>query len=221
MVVKKQPTFGMAILALGLVASQLLAFSALAITVTSNGNTTVTAVVASQVPTTLATISVPTNGSIFETTPSVLSGSCGAGFLVRVFDNGHLAGSIICEADDTYTMNITLVVGTNVLTALNFNADDVAGPPSPSVTVTVKAPIIRPIGQAEASAGADESVSAPLQGGDVRMFEGSVVEPLAKVLGLEQTVSPAVNNTVTAAINVVFFFSIAGAILLVLFVPLI
>lgn len=197
--------------------------------VSISADTTVTALVLGVPPTMPATITQPTNNSVVETTPMVVRGSCGAGLTVRVYDNGQLVGSVQCAIDDSYVMNITLLVGNNVLTALNFDFQEQPGPVSPSVTVTVKLPEpeVETVIGAEAqntaagtiSGGTTDTTDDGAVGSGVRLFEGSVVEPLAKVLGVEQIVSPTTNTVTTTLINLIFILSIGGAIFLIFVKP--
>src|SRR6267154_2122399 len=45
-------------------------------------------------PTTTATISTPSNGGSFSTSPITVSGLCTTGLLVQVYDNGALVGAV-------------------------------------------------------------------------------------------------------------------------------
>ena len=70
----------------------------------------------------------------------VVSGTCGPGLLVKLFNNNQLIGSASCELDGTFRINLSLSVGKNILTALNYDTLDQAGPTSPSVIVLVITP---------------------------------------------------------------------------------
>jgi len=104
------------------------------------GNISVYAVVPAPRPTKPAIITSPTNGQTFATNPVPVSGTCPAKALIKVFKNGILAGSVICDAGGHFSVPIDLVVGRNDLTALPFNANDEQGPTSPTVTVTLTTP---------------------------------------------------------------------------------
>ena len=82
-----------------------------------------------------ATIAVPGNGSVFTTIPITISGLCPSGLLVKIFDNGIFVGSTVCS-NGSYTLQIDLFSGQNVLVARDFDALDQAGPDSTSVIVT-------------------------------------------------------------------------------------
>lgn len=47
-------------------------------------------------PTQAATISIPSNGTSFSTSPTAVSGICPSGLLVEVDDNGVMDGAINC-----------------------------------------------------------------------------------------------------------------------------
>jgi glucodextranase-like protein len=87
-----------------------------------------------------ANITSPTNGQTFTTDPVTVSGTCPSGSLVKIFTNGILVGSVICSASGQFSVPVDLVIGSNALTALPFNALDQQGPTSPTVTVTLNQP---------------------------------------------------------------------------------
>lgn len=102
-----------------------------------SGSITLYAVVPAPVPTRPAVITSPTNGQSFTTNPVTVSGTCQAKTVVQVSTNGILVGSVICSANDAFSVPVDLVVGTNALTALSYNANNQPGPTSPTVTVTL------------------------------------------------------------------------------------
>ncbi len=87
-----------------------------------------------------AIITSPTNGQTFSTDPVTVSGTCPSGSLVKIFTNGILVGSVICSASGQFSVPVDLVIGSNSLTALPFNALDQQGPSSPAVNVTFNQP---------------------------------------------------------------------------------
>lgn len=111
-----------------------------AATQTINQNLNVTAIVPGPAPTTPAVITSPVNGSFTQVTPIVISGTCGPGLTVKVFNNSQLIGSTLCTFDGTFSINTSLGFGVNVLTALNYDSLDQAGPSSPAITVSVEYP---------------------------------------------------------------------------------
>lgn len=106
----------------------------------SSGSISVTAVVPPQRPTQPAIITSPTNGQSFSTNPVNVTGTCPKGFLIKVFTNGILVGSVICGPNGTFTVPVDLVIGQNALTAVPYNTLDQAGPSGNTVTVTLTAP---------------------------------------------------------------------------------
>ena len=86
-------------------------------------------------PTEAATISTPTNGGSFSTSPITVSGLCKTGLLVQVYDNGVLVGAVDCKGG-SFSIQITLFSGQNDISATLFDDLDQAGPASNVVTVT-------------------------------------------------------------------------------------
>jgi hypothetical protein len=86
-------------------------------------------------PTVAATIRQPANGQRFTTTPVTVSGTCPADTLVELYKNDIFAGSTPCAANGTYTMEIDLLIGQNVLVARVYDALNQPGPDSNTITV--------------------------------------------------------------------------------------
>ena len=86
-------------------------------------------------PTVAATIDKPTNGQRFATSPITVSGTCPKGTLVEVFKNNIFAGSIPCQDDGTYSIDVDLLIGKNILVARVYDDLNQAGPDSNKVTV--------------------------------------------------------------------------------------
>jgi hypothetical protein len=86
-------------------------------------------------PTTAATITEPTDQKRFSTSPVTVSGSCPVNTLVEVYKTDIFAGSTVCSATGTYTMQIDLLIGQNTLVARVYDALNQAGPDSNKVTV--------------------------------------------------------------------------------------
>lgn len=185
-----------------------------ALVITQSGNLQVTAVVPFSLPTSPAIITSPADQSRFTTTPLVVRGSCQSSMLVRIYNNSILAGSMTCSNDNDFVINITLEIGNNTLTALNFNADDNAGPVSPAVNVIVT-PVLsspsRPIIDSEEITPTGDVVGPFSQGVSLgaesdsqRLFEGTFIAPMAKVAGVSTTVSPSINHNLNLAFNGAF-----------------
>jgi hypothetical protein len=105
-----------------------------------SGTYTVLAVVPGPRPTQPAIITSPVNGQTFQTNPITVLGTCPRGTLVKIFKNGVLAGSIICDSTGHFNLPIDLLIGANALTAIAYNTNDQSGPESPAVNVTLNVP---------------------------------------------------------------------------------
>lgn len=202
-----------------------------ALVLTQSGNVNVSALVLPTTPTEAAIIDQPQDNIHRTATPLVVIGRCGAGLLVRIFDNTQLAGSVTCAPDSTFVANIMLVPGKNVLSALNYDAFDQPGPTSPNVTVYVDLPIpanpvtkpIPPVSQEQQllnelfgpttsepglPAG---SISEAGQGDSQHVFEGTFIEPIAKLLDVATpVVAPVVNQAVNVAASGIFVIAIVA-----------
>jgi hypothetical protein len=86
-------------------------------------------------PQTAATIIKPTNGQHFTTSPITVSGTCPKDTLVEIYKNNIFAGSTPCESNGTFSLQIDLLYGQNVLKAQVYDVLNQAGPESNSVTV--------------------------------------------------------------------------------------
>ncbi len=169
--------------------------SVAAYTLTESGSVPVTAVVMPAVPTTQAVITAPKDGQHFTTTPLVVTGSCGPGLSVRVFDNGALAGTTPCDTTGQFTLNITLQLGKNLLTSNNYDSFEQAGPVAPTITVYVDEPV------APQSLRDTQAPTAIVNGDTPQpLFQNTVFEPLGLVMGLGTfTTSAATNERIDTA----------------------
>lgn len=86
-------------------------------------------------PTTTATISTPSNGGSFTTSPITVSGLCTTGLLVQVYDNGVMVGAIDCT-NGSFSLQVSLFTGQNDLSVTQFDDLDQASPDSNHVTVS-------------------------------------------------------------------------------------
>lgn len=82
-----------------------------------------------------ATIGTPKNGQRFDKSPITVSGTCPQHTLVEVFKNNIFAGSTFCSDNGTYSIEIDLLFGKNVLVARVYDALNQQGPDSNKVTV--------------------------------------------------------------------------------------
>jgi hypothetical protein len=85
-------------------------------------------------PTQAATITTPGSGGSYSTSPITISGICPAGLLVQVYDNGVMVGAVNCTSS-SYSIQVSLFTGQNVLTAYDYDDLGQSGPVSNSVTL--------------------------------------------------------------------------------------
>lgn len=86
-------------------------------------------------PTKAATITEPTDQKRFSISPVTVTGTCPVGTLVEIYKNDIFAGSTVCNDSGTYTLQIDLFIGQNVLIARVYDALNQTGPDSNKVTV--------------------------------------------------------------------------------------
>lgn len=86
-------------------------------------------------PTQGATISTPSNGASFTTSPITVTGICPTGLLVQLYNNGVMVGSVMCT-NGSYSIQVSLFAGINELSAIVYDDINQAGPVSNTVTVT-------------------------------------------------------------------------------------
>jgi len=82
-----------------------------------------------------ATITTPSNGSSFATSPLTVNGICPPDLLVQVYNNGVMAGSVMCVGG-SFSLQVSLFAGLNELSAIVYDALEQAGPTSNITTVT-------------------------------------------------------------------------------------
>lgn len=119
-----------------IVASQLLP-TLPALAVSSSDSLEVTAIVPGPPPTVPAVIQGLINNGTVTVTPMTLSGTCGVGLTVRLYDNGTEVGHAECGADGRFVINFSLMFGRNDLSVLNFDSLNQAGPASDTITIFV------------------------------------------------------------------------------------
>ncbi len=111
-----------------------------ALTLNQSGSINIAGIVYGVPPSTPAVITNPSDGATLNTAVIAVSGTCGAGLVVKVSRNGVLAGSTICAVDGTFSLQISLVEGENILQARNYDFQNQAGPDSPDVRVVYQVP---------------------------------------------------------------------------------
>lgn len=92
-------------------------------------------VVPGKVPTTAAVITSPRSGTRYTTLPVAVSGTCPLNTIVEIFKNGVFAGSDYCKDDQTFAIQVDLLLGSNDIVAKVFDALDQAGPDSNTITL--------------------------------------------------------------------------------------
>lgn len=87
-----------------------------------------------EAPNTGATITTPGNGASFSTSPITVNGICPGDLLVQVYNNNVMVGAVMCN-NGSFSLQVSLFVGTNELSAIVYDTLDQAGPVSNIVTV--------------------------------------------------------------------------------------
>jgi hypothetical protein len=100
-----------------------------------SGSIGIQGLIPSTPPTRGATIAVPGNGVVFTNIPITVSGLCPTGLLVKLFSNNVFVGSTVCQ-NGSYSLQVDLFSGQNVLVARVYDSLDQPGPDSNNVTVT-------------------------------------------------------------------------------------
>jgi len=105
---------------------------------TSSGSVLVGVIVPGPPPTVGAVITNPANGYTLEEQYLLdISGTCYEDSFVVVKDNDVTVGSTACTGAGIFSLQIQLQFGKNILTALNYDNLNQAGPTTPSITVYV------------------------------------------------------------------------------------
>lgn len=83
-----------------------------------------------------ATITTPGNGASFSgsSSPITVSGICPTGLLVEIYNNDVMVGSVMCK-NGSFSIRVSLFVGTNELSAIVYDDIGQAGPRSKIVKV--------------------------------------------------------------------------------------
>jgi hypothetical protein len=82
-----------------------------------------------------ATITSPHDQQHFGTSPIPITGTCPLNTLVEVYKNNIFAGSTPCDAKGSYSIDIDLLYGQNILTVQVYDILNQAGPVSAPTTV--------------------------------------------------------------------------------------
>ena len=86
-------------------------------------------------PTVAAVIQSPTNQQRFSESPITFSGTCPKDTLVELFKNDIFAGSTTCTNAGTFSLEIDLLIGQNIMVARVYDALNQPGPDSNTVIV--------------------------------------------------------------------------------------
>lgn len=93
-----------------------------------------------EAPTQAAVIESPKDNGSVNSSVITVSGTCQPGYIVEVYRDGAVAGTIICSTTGTFSLDITVVPGQSSLVARTKNAANVYGPDSNTVRVTYEKP---------------------------------------------------------------------------------
>ena len=100
-----------------------------------SGSTGVQGEVLAPPPSTAPSITIPSNGQVFNSVPITVSGLCSGNYMVKVFSNGVFVGSAIC-VNGSFSLQIDLFSGKNDLITYQYDSLDQQSPPSATTTVT-------------------------------------------------------------------------------------
>lgn len=94
-----------------------------------------TGTVAGEPPAEPATIQQPVDLGRFSSSPVTITGSCPSNTVVQIYKNDIFAGSVVCSSQGTFSVEVDLLVGENVITAKVYDALNQEGPTSQSIKV--------------------------------------------------------------------------------------
>jgi hypothetical protein len=107
----------------------------LADTLTNSGSIGLEGTISGPPPSSPPTVSTPSNGASYNTSPITINGICKNGLLVKVFDNGVFVGSAVCT-NGSYSLQIALFPGQNQITVNQYDALGQSSPVSSTIQVT-------------------------------------------------------------------------------------
>ncbi len=152
------PPLALLLLIVGFVLTTFTASAATPYTGPEAGSVGITGTMPGKAPTEAAVIKTPTSGQTFAQTPVVISGTCPTDTLVEVFKNDIFAGSTPCKTDGTFSFEIDLLIGQNVLTARVYDSLNQEGPVSNTVTVTYSPSLSNASGLVSLNFGGDQLI---------------------------------------------------------------
>lgn len=100
-----------------------------------SGSVGLTGIMPGKPPATAATITTPSSGQHFGTSPITISGTCPQNTLVELYKNDIFAGSTTCDDKGHYSLQVDLMLGKNILMARVYNDLNEPGPDSNKITV--------------------------------------------------------------------------------------
>jgi hypothetical protein len=104
----------------------------------SSGPVTIDAIIQAKPPDIGAVITSPNGGDTINNQTTVdVSGTCFKDSFVVIEDNAIQDGSAACTDAGIFSLQIQLNMGDNILSAINYDNLNQAGPITPSVTITV------------------------------------------------------------------------------------
>lgn len=105
----------------------------------SDNNVSISVIVAGPFPTVGATITNPVDGTVVtDKTKIEISGTCSEDLFVVIRNNSVPAGSTVCTGAGVFSLEIQLNNGENIISALNYDNYNQAGPITPSINVHLK-----------------------------------------------------------------------------------
>ena len=105
----------------------------------ASSSISLTGIMPEKPPTVAASISSPNSQQVFYSSPITVSGNCPKNTIVEVFTNNIFAGSTPCTDTGTYSLQISLLYGSNSITSIDYDALNQAGPASQPISVTYNA----------------------------------------------------------------------------------
>lgn len=104
-------------------------------------NLQVSAKVSAPLPTDPAIITSPSDGDRFSEIPITVEGTCPLDSYVNIYTNNFYRGSVLCDSNGAFQLDVDLFPGANELRARVFNITDDEGPQSDPITVYYDLPV--------------------------------------------------------------------------------
>jgi hypothetical protein len=106
---------------------------------TDSGSVLIGTIVPGPPPTIGATITNPANKTIIKDQNIItISGTCSDDSFVVIKDNELVVGSAACTSAGIFSLQIQIQLGKNILSAMNYDNLNQAGPETPPITITLK-----------------------------------------------------------------------------------